>query len=249
MTVMQLLARWCKLEWTPELMQIRKPVDVRKYIVPLAISMFFMMIYLASDSVAYKLVAIGPKIFLPGPPFIFPLSYAIADVVAEVYGSGLSKALIWLALGFELLYALIIHVIINLPSPSFWHLELAYVDVFEHLIRFVISGIFAVLVSSFVNIYLLVRIKLATQGRHFWLRSIVSSAVGGLLLVSIIVLIGYLPIEGSRKSVIMFLSIYSLEFIYAIFLILPSWFLSAILKKWEKADVFDYNVKFNPFKF
>jgi len=48
-----------------------------KYILPLAL--LFMTIYLAADSVAYKMVILGSALE-PGPPFIFPLTYAISDI-------------------------------------------------------------------------------------------------------------------------------------------------------------------------
>ena len=63
----------------------REPRNLNlKYILP--ISLLYLTIYLAADSVAYKIVVLG-KLLRPGPPFIFPLSYVVqADVIAEVYG-------------------------------------------------------------------------------------------------------------------------------------------------------------------
>ena len=75
-------------------MLAREPKNINiKFILPL--SLLYLTIYLTADSVAYKMVSIG-AILEPGPPFIFPLSYALADIVAEVYGYSMAKKLIWL---------------------------------------------------------------------------------------------------------------------------------------------------------
>lgn len=77
----------------------REPRNINlKYILPL--SLLYLTIYLAADSVAYKMVALG-KILEPGPPFIFPLSYAVADIIAEVYGYTQAKKILFLTLFFS----------------------------------------------------------------------------------------------------------------------------------------------------
>jgi len=126
-----------------------------KYILPLAL--LFMTIYLAADSVAYKMVILGSALE-PGPPFIFPLTYAISDIIAEVYGLSLAKKIIWMTLAFQLFYALAITAIINLPSPAFWHDEASYQVVFGHILQFVLSGTLATVLSSFTNIYIIFHI-------------------------------------------------------------------------------------------
>lgn len=224
-----------------------KPKDINlKYILPLAL--FYLMIYLTADSVAYKLVVIGPTIE-PGPPFIFPISYMIADIIAEVYGYQIAKKIIWITLFYELLYAIIIKLIIKLPSPAFWQFQHSYNIVFGNILRFVLAGIAAVLSSSFINVYAISKWKILMKGRHFWLRSIAASAISGFVLIAVIIIFGYSGTVSLKHISIMFLSIYGLELFYAILLAWPAWMLTGFLKIKEQMDVYDTNTNFNPFNF
>jgi len=225
----------------------RTPVGFKFKYLPF-IMLLYISIYLASAAVAYKLVMIGP-ILEPGPPFIFPVTYVIADIIAEVYGYTIAKKIIWLTLLCELIFALLVTFVVNLPAPGFWHHQAAYNQVFGHTIRFVLSGIFAVLASNFINVYLISKIKILMKGKYFWLRSIISSGVGGLVLVFIIIVFGYMGTVSFKEAVEMFFFIYLLEFLYSCVLAWPAWFIAGFLKFKEKLDVYDINTNFNPFKF
>ena len=217
-----------------------------KFLLPLALSN--LTIYLIAASVAYKMVAIGAALE-PGPPFIFPLSYAIADVIAEVYGYAMARQLIWLTLLCELFYAIIVRIIINLPSPGFWHLQACYEQVFGHIIRFVLAGLLAVISSSFVSVYIIAKWKILMQGKYFWFRSLCASAISGFVLITVITLFGYLGTVDLQEAIRMFISIYLLELIYAAILTWPAWFLACYLKIKEAIDVYDVETNFNPFSF
>lgn len=230
-----------------ESIKIRGPAKINlKFILPL--SFLYLTVYLSADSIAYKIISIG-TIIEPGPPLIFPLSYVIGAIIAEVYGSSISKQIIWLTLIFQMLYALFVSFIIHLPSLSGDSVSVAYNSVFGGLIHFVSSGTVAVLSSSFINIYLVAKTKVLLDGKYYCLRNILATAVGGFVLVLIIVLLVYLPVMGVKKAFHMFLFIYALEVMYTTVLVFPSWFVCGLLKKYENLDVYDYDVKFNPFKF
>jgi uncharacterized integral membrane protein (TIGR00697 family) len=225
----------------------REPRSINlKFIIPLAL--LYLTIYLASCSVAYKMVALGVMI-LPGPPFIFPLSYAIGDIIAEVYGYTLAKQIIWLTLLFEFLYAILVTTIIKLPHPPFWLIQNSYDNVFEHILRFVFAGTLAVLSSHFLNIYIFSKWKILLKGKFFWLRSIGASAIGGFVLILIIIIFGYSGIVDVHSAIIMFFSIYALELVYACLTAWPAWLISGFLKLKENLDVYDINTNFNPFNF
>ena len=148
---------------------------------------------------------------------------------------------------FQMFFALAISIIINLRSPSSWALESDYQTVFGHIVRFVISGFFAVLVSSIANIYLFSKIKVLMKGKKFWVRNLIASASGGLILVFIIVSFGYSSVLNFKQMLNMFFSIYIFEFLYSCLLIWPSWKMSTFLKRMERIDVYDHDLNINHF--
>jgi len=223
----------------------REPKNLNlKFIIPL--SLLYLTIYLAADSVSYKMVALG-KILEPGPPFIFPLSYVIADVIAEVYGYAQAKKILFLTLFFQFLYALLVTAVIKLPYPEFWIMQNSYEQVFGNLLRFVSAGFLAVLSSHFLNIYIFSKWKILLKGKYFWLRSIGASAIGGFFLITVILICGYLGTVDAHTALNMFFSIYGLELLYACIMVWPAWLLSGFLKIKENLDVYDINTNFNPF--
>ena len=223
----------------------RDPISLNlKYILPLAL--LYLTIYLSADSVAYKMVAIG-AILEPGTPFIFPLSYSIGDVIAEVYGYSLARKIIWLTLFFQLVYALFVTFIIKFPHPEFWTMQDSYNQVFGNLLRFVGAGSISVLSSHFINIYMFSKWKILLKRKHFILRSIGSSAIGGFFLISIIMILGYSNTVDIHAAIKMFFSIYALELAFACLAAWPAWILSGFLKIKEELDVYDLNTNFSPF--
>jgi uncharacterized integral membrane protein (TIGR00697 family) len=222
-----------------------RPINL-KYIIPLA--MIYLTIYLAADSVAYKMVSIWGTLE-PGPPFIFPLSYAIADIIAEVYGYSQAKKILFLTLLFQFMYAFFVTFVVKLPIPDFWTMQSAYDQVFGNLFRFVSAGFLAVLSSHFINIYIFSKLKMLLNGKYFFIRSFVSSSIGGFILIAVIMIFGYSGSINFHDSINMFLSIYCLELLFACITAWPSWLISGFLKIKEQLDVYDTTTNFNPFNF
>src|SRR5689334_4125158 len=100
-----------------------------RYIIFLA--MLFIAVDLAAVSVAYKMVSLNSLFEInSGATFIFPITYALGDVVTEVYGYGMARKLIWLSLGLQIVYAILVNLIIRLPEPGYWDGGQAYSMVF-----------------------------------------------------------------------------------------------------------------------
>ena len=221
------------------------PKNISHYI--LVLGMVNITISLAADVVAYKLVNLGPAL-LPGAPLIFPLTYVIGDIVAEVYGYNTAKKIIWLTLVCELFFAIAIKLIIHLPSPIFWQQQHAFNEVIDPILRFVLAGILAVVSSSFINIYIVSKWKILMKGRHFWLRSLGSSAIGGFVLVLVTILVGFGGNVHWSKLSHMILSVYSIEVLYSLLGVWPASIVTGFLKLEERLDVYDVETNFNPFK-
>ena len=200
----------------------------------------------ASYVVAYKMVAIGP-ILETGAIFLFPFSFTIADIVAEIYGYTISKQLIWASALGGIIFCLAIKGVIALDPLSFWHHQSAYNQVLGHIDTIYWAMIIATVVSSFVNVRLILRWRFLLQGKHFWLRSIGSSGVGELLFSIIAGSISFIGVEPATKIFWLMFNGFVFKLVYAIIAAFPSNLAVLLLKRYEYKEVQKSGLSFNPF--
>src|SRR3990167_1528854 len=100
------------------------------------IAILFVAVLMISNTVAVKLVAIGPFIFA-GAIFIFPISYIFGDVLTEVYGYRATRKIIWSGFAALILMSLSYILVQYLPSPLFWTGQDAYVTILGFVPRIV----------------------------------------------------------------------------------------------------------------
>jgi queuosine precursor transporter len=108
----------------------------------------------------------------------FPISYVFGDVLTEVYGYARARRVIWAGfagLGFA---SLMTTIVVALPPAPFWSHQGAYEIAFGNTPRIVAASMFAYFCGEFVNSYVLARMKVATQGRWLWTRTIGSTIAG-----------------------------------------------------------------------
>lgn len=141
-----------------------------------------------SNIVAVKLAAIGP-FFLPAAVIIFPISYIFGDVLTEVYGYARARQVIWIAFGCNVLAVFAIWVSGQLPPAPFWDArayetpaaaQQAYQAILGFTPRLLVASFAAYIVGEFLNSFVLAKLKVATGGRHLWLRTIGSTLIGQL---------------------------------------------------------------------
>jgi uncharacterized integral membrane protein (TIGR00697 family) len=119
----------------------------------------------------YRLISIG-YLTLPGGMFIFPMIYIMTDVIAEVYGYQVARLFIWASLINNFLIAILIMTVIYLPFPNDLKIiSHEYVDVYHGLLRADIANIAGVLISCFVNAYVIAKWKILVRGKWFIIRS------------------------------------------------------------------------------
>ena len=140
----------------------------------------FVTSLLVANIIAVKLIAVGPWI-LPAGVIIFPLSYLLGDVLTEVYGYGRARRVIWLGFACNLLAVLAIALAQVLPPAGFWDGQAAFERILGYTPRLLLASFLAYLVGEFANAYVLARMKILTQGRWLWTRTIGSTLVGQLL--------------------------------------------------------------------
>lgn len=210
--------------------------------------MLYLTAMLAADVVAFKFVGIEGTI-ISGATIVFPFTYLFGDVIAEVYGYDIARKIIWLGLLSELLFALIIKGVIDLPYASFANYTQDFSVTVGAMPRFVIGGIIGNIASCFLNIYLISKWKIMAKGRIFWLRSIVATAISELVIIGFAVMVGFTSRMSTEMAVKVIAWAYLLEMFYALIFVWPAWGISAYLKRVENIDSYDYGVNYNPFRF
>jgi len=108
----------------------------------------------------------------------FPISYIFGDVLTEVYGYGRSRRVIWAGFGGLAFASFMAWVVVHLPPAPFWTHQAAYETAFGATWRIALASLIAFLVGEFVNSYVLAKMKIFTEGRWLWTRTIGSTLAG-----------------------------------------------------------------------
>lgn len=229
-----------------EIIYKREPIKLNaKYLI--LIIMAYFTATLAADVVAFKFVDIHGLV-ISGATIVFPLTYLFGDVITEVYGYNIARQVIWMSLIGELIFALIIRLILLTPYPHFANYQLAYNTAIAPMLMFVIGGVIGNIASSFLNVYLISKWKIILSGKHFWIRSVISTAVSELLIIGVAVAIGFSSRLTLHEEFSVFGWAYILEIIYAFIFVWPAVFVIHFLKNAEGLDSYDVGVSYNPFK-
>ena len=144
----------------------------------------FVALLLISNIAATKLLEIGPFI-MDGGAILFPFTYIIGDVLAEVYGLKAAKRAILTAFGVSILAALTFLAVQLLPGASEYTDQAAFEAVLGFLPHIVIASLAAFLFGQFINAYALVKIKEKWGEKNLWVR-LIGSTIAGQLVDTII---------------------------------------------------------------
>lgn len=137
----------------------------------------FCGLLLISNVAATKLIAIGPLTF-DGGAILFPFTYVLGDVLAEVYG--LRRARRAIVIGFVLaaLMSVCFLAVAALPPQADWPNQQAWVSVLGFVPRIVVASLCGYLAGQLLNAYVLVKVKQRTRERALWARLVSSTVVG-----------------------------------------------------------------------
>src|SRR6186997_1647164 len=146
---------------------------------------------------------VGGGIFTDGGAFLFPLTYIVGDVLAEVYGLRQAKRAIWVGFGLGALASLTFLAVGAAPPGPGYENQQAFVAVLGFVPRIVLASLSGYLAGQFLNAYVVVKIKERTKERHLWVRLIGSTVVGEFAdtaLFCVIAFVGVFPTWGSLIS-------------------------------------------------
>jgi queuosine precursor transporter len=188
-----------------------------------------------------------PWVFGAGILF-FPLGYVIGDVLTEVYGYARARRVIWAGFAGLLFMAFMSWVVVSLPPADGWEGQAAYESVFGQVPRIVVASIIAFWAGEFVNSYVMARMKIWTQGRHLWSRTIGSTFVGQGVDSLIFYPLAFWGVWENSAMLTVMVTNWGLKVLWEVVLTPVTYTVVGWLKQREGVDVFDEGTNFSPFK-
>ncbi len=214
----------------------------------IGIIMLYMSLTILSGLTVYKIVSLGPFL-LPAGIFTTPLTYCLSNVVTEVYGYPVARNLVWWFIICSAIFTFFAFALIHLPSPPDYHNQSAYELILGSMPRVFLAGILGTLIGMTTNNYLVSKFKILMGGRHYWIRSIISTCGGEIVYNVIAYPIMMLGIISDSQLFHIFISVTIFKIMITATFLLPECLLAHYLKIKEKINIFDYNVNYNIFRF
>ncbi len=207
----------------------------------------FAICLLIANILATKIILIGSWA-APAGVLIFPIAYILNDVIVEVWGYDKARLIIWAGFAVNLLAVLFFSLAIVVPAAPFWTNQDAFATILGSTPRIILASLMAYLIGSFLNAYVMSKMKVLMKGKEFSVRAILSTLVGETadsLIFITIAFAGNLPVN---VLLIMILTQACIKTIYEI-IVLP---LTIVVVRWVKkiegVDSYDHHVLYNPFR-
>lgn len=220
-----------------------------------AITAVFVTALIIANIIAVKLISVGP-IALPAAIIIFPISYIFGDILTEVYGYGRARQVIWIGFGCNLLAVVAIWLGGLLPPAPFWTAsydtpqaaQQAYQAILGFTPRLLVASFIAYLFGEFLNSFVLARMKVITQGKYLWTRTIGSTLVGQLADSGIFITLAFIGTIPTAALTQLILAQWLVKSAYEALVTPLTYAVVNYLKRVENEDVFDRYTDFNPFR-
>lgn len=217
----------------------------------------FVVVLLVSNLVAQKICRIGPFDiggFVIGPflisaaQMLFPVTYIFGDIFVEVYGYGASRRAIWIGFFSAALLSVMSLFATVLPAAPEFQNQQAFEQIFGFVPRVIIASLVAYWAGEFANAYVMSKMKILTQGKRLWTRTIGSTVVGQFVDTVLVITILFAGSQSLDTMLTMIFSGYLAKVGYeAAATPLTYWVVNS-LKRAEGVEIFDEGVDFNPFK-
>lgn len=211
----------------------------------LLVTVLFVACLIAANITATKLIEPW-GLAMDAGTIVFPVSYILGDVLTEVYGFRAARRVIWLGFLANLLVVAAIAIAQIVPPASFWDGQAAYEQILGFVPRILVASFCAYLVGEFANSVVLAKMKVATGGRHLWMRTIGSTVVGQGLDSLVFVTIAFSGVIPLSALLTMMLTQWLVKTAYEALATPVTYGVVGWLKRREGIDVFDRNTRFNP---
>ena len=214
----------------------------------LVLAALFVTLLISSNIVAVKIIEVGGRI-LPAAIVLFPATYVLGDIFTEVYGFRFARRVIWLGFLCNTVAVMGFWVAGMLPSAPFWEGQDAYDAILGYTPRLLAASFAGYLVGEFSNSIVLSRLKVATQGRWLWSRTIGSTIVGQGADSAVFITVAFMGTAAGGNLAELILTQWVVKVLYETVATPVTYAVVGYVKSREGLDVYDRSISFNPLAF
>lgn len=211
------------------------------------LGILFNVCLIAANLLETKVIQVG-RLTVTAGLLVFPISYIINDCIAEVWGFKKARLIIWSGFAMNFFVVGLGLIAVAIPAAPFWEGEEHFDFVFGMAPRIVAASLMAFLVGSFLNAYVMSKMKIASQGRNFSARAILSTIVGETADSLIFFPIAFGGIIAWKELLIMMGLQIVLKSMYEVIILPVTIRVVKVIKKVDGSDVYDTNISYNVLK-
>lgn len=211
------------------------------------LGILFNVCLIAANLLETKVIQVGSLTVTAGL-LVFPISYIINDCIAEVWGFKKARLIIWSGFAMNFFVVALGLIAVAIPAAPFWEGEEHFDFVFGMAPRIVAASLMAFLVGSFLNAYVMSKMKVASRGRHFSARAILSTLVGETADSLIFFPVAFGGIIAWRELLIMMCIQIILKSMYEVIILPVTIRVVKAIKKIDGSDVYDTDISYNVLK-
>ncbi|MDD3489178.1 MAG: queuosine precursor transporter [Paludibacter sp.] len=213
----------------------------------MAAGLLFTVCLIVANIIEQKLIRIGPIEATAGL-LIFPVSYIVNDLIAEVWGYRKARLIIWYGFAMNFLAVVIFRLSIWVPgSENFTHGD-AFNLVLGNTLRITLASFAAFLVGSFLNAYVMSKMKILQRGRGFSIRAVVSTLIGEGADSIVFFTLAFYAIIPTKDMLVLVATQTAMKTAYEIIILPLTNMIVKRVKKIEGVDVYDNDISYNPLK-
>jgi queuosine precursor transporter len=177
----------------------------------------------------------------------FPISYFFNDILTEVYGYARSRKVVWAGFSAMAFASLVTTAVIHFPPAQGWIHQAAYETVFGQTPRIVLASLTAFFCGEFTNSFVLAKMKVFTNGKKLWTRTIGSTIAGEAVDSLIFYPVAFLGFWPINLLITVMITNYILKVLWEVLATPLTYKVVGYLKKKENEDYFDRDTNFTPF--
>ena len=211
------------------------------------LGILFNVCLIAANLLETKVIQIGSLTVTAGL-LVFPISYIINDCIAEVWGFKKARLIIWSGFAMNFFVVALGLIAVAIPAAPFWEGEEHFDFVFGMAPRIVAASLMAFLVGSFLNAYVMSKMKVASQGRNFSARAIWSTVVGETADSLIFFPVAFGGVIALKELLIMMGIQIVLKSLYEVMILPVTIRVVKAIKKIDGSDVYDTDISYNVLK-